>query len=445
VPLPEEAKNMAKSMKAATEEDPLHFIHLENEPDDVSLYIFDKLNLPISSILGLPLIFEGEPFGAYFLIAEGTDRYTREHAEMLAMLRDPFYISLSNTVKHRNITRLKNLLADDNRFLHSELSRKSGEEIIGADFGLRNVMELVRQVAAINSPVLLLGETGVGKDVIANAIHQLSPRQEKPFIAVNCGGIPENLIDSELFGHEKGAFTGAQSQKRGRFERADKGTIFLDEIGELPPQAQVRLLRVLQDKVIERVGGTSPIRLDIRIIAATNRNLEEMVKKGEFRQDLWFRLNVFPITIPPLRDRLFDIPALVQYFIEQKAKDLNLPAIPKIADNALEGLKEYAWPGNVRELQNIVERSLILNPRGPVAFNHMHDAKSLRPQNVEARTKTESDDLDDIIIAHINWVLNKTGGKVHGPDGAASLLGLNPSTLRNKMNKLGIQYGRKQK
>jgi transcriptional regulator with GAF, ATPase, and Fis domain len=185
--------------------------------------------------------------------------------------------------------------------------------------------------------------------------------------------------------------------------------------------------------------------LDIRIIAATNRNLEEMVKQGEFRQDLWFRLNVFPITIPPLRERLFDIPALVQYFIEQKAKDLNLPAIPKIADGALDSLTDYAWPGNVRELQNIVERSLILNPRGAVSFNHLHVAQSCRQEPAQTLTQTETDNLDEVIIQHINRVLNKTGGKVHGPEGAANLLGLNPSTLRNKMDKLGIRYGRKQK
>ena len=316
--------------------------------------------------------------------------------------------------------------------------------VVGADFGLREVMELVRHVAVLNSPVLLLGETGVGKDVIANAIHQLSLRRENPFIVVNCGGIPESLIDSELFGHEKGAFTGALSKKRGRFERADKGTIFLDEIGELPPKAQVRLLRVLQNQVIERVGATSSIGLDIRVIAATNRNLKKMVKQGEFREDLWFRLNVFPITIPPLRQRPLDIPALVQYFIEQKSSEMNLPDIPKLADGAVEGLMDYAWPGNVRELQNIVERSLILKPRGPVSFDHL-DHKANRKRAAETPIEEGPYRLDDVIIAHINRVLAKTGGKVHGPDGAAGLLGINSSTLRNKMNKLGIQYGRKQK
>jgi transcriptional regulator with GAF, ATPase, and Fis domain len=207
---------------------------------------------------------------------------------------------------------LKERLADDNRYLHTELRRISGDEITGADFGLREVMHRVRHVAPTESPVLLTGETGAGKDVIANAIHLGSPRRDGPFIPVNCGAIPESLIDSELFGHEKGAFTGALAQKRGRFERAHNGTILLDEIGEMPLEAQVRLLRVLQHREIERVGGTSRILVDIRVIAATNQDLYSMVQAGRFREDLYFRLNVFPITVPPLRERAGDIPALVQ-------------------------------------------------------------------------------------------------------------------------------------
>jgi transcriptional regulator with GAF, ATPase, and Fis domain len=444
LPLPKEAKSRVKSAKTTTQNNPRHFFMMENEPGPVSLYLLEKLSLPISSVLGLPLIIKEEPFGAFILTADGTGRYAAKHGELLTMLREPFYIALSNALKHRSIRKLKNLLADDNRFLQSELSRKWGDDIVGADFGLRDVMELAEQVAVLNSPVLLLGETGVGKDVIANAVHQLSLRRKNPFIVVNCGGIPESLVDSELFGHEKGAFTGALSQKRGRFERADKGTIFLDEIGELPPQAQVRLLRVLQDQVIERVGGTSSIMLDIRIIAATNRDLKKMVEQGDFREDLWFRLNVFPITIPPLRERRLDIPALVQYFIEQKSREMNLPDLPRLADGAVDRLMDYNWPGNVRELQNIVERALILNPRGPVSFDHLGH-KQNRKRAAETPVEEGPYRLDEVVTAHIKKVLAKTGGKVHGPKGAAGLLGINSSTLRNKMNKLGIRYGRKQK
>jgi transcriptional regulator with GAF, ATPase, and Fis domain len=303
-------------------------------------------------------------------------------------------------------------------------------------------MQMVQQVAALDSPVLLLGETGAGKDIIANAIHYSSTRRDAPFISVNCGAIPETLIDSELFGHERGAFTGALSQKRGRFERADKGTIFLDEIGELPPPAQVRLLKVLQSKEIERVGGAKTIFLDIRVIAATNRNLEAMVKASQFREDLWFRLNVFPIWIPPLRERKPDIPALVQHFVDLKTRELKLPAIPTLAPGAIDRLMEYRWPGNVRELQNVVERALILNPDGPLAFDHLDLAGPFQ-DSVIPEQDGEPAKLDDVVSRHIHRVLTIADGKIHGPGGAAELLGVNPSTLRNRMNKLGIEYGRK--
>ncbi len=246
---------------------------------------------------------------------EDGNKFEQDHLDWVRMLKEPFLIAMANTLKHREILRINDLLADDNRYLHGELRRRFGDEIVGANFGLRQVMQKARQVAPMDSPVLLLGETGTGKDVVANSIHYASSRSKGPFVSVNCGAIADSLIDSELFGHEKGAFTGALSQKRGRFERAHKGTIFLDEIGELPLKAQVRLLRVLQSREIERVGGVRTIPLDIRIIAATNRNLEQMVAEKTFREDLWFRLNVFPIWIPPLRERPMDIPSLIQHFI----------------------------------------------------------------------------------------------------------------------------------
>mgnify|MGYP005625441891 CR=1 FL=1 len=284
------------------------------------------------------------------------------------------------------------------------------------------------------------GETGVGKDVIANAIHYSSLRSSGPFVSVNCGAIPDSLIDSELFGHEKGAFTGALSQKRGRFERANQGTIFLDEIGELPLQAQVRLLRVLQSKEIERVGGTKTISLDIRIIAATNRNLQEMVTTKQFREDLWFRLDVFPIWIPPLRERKSDIPALLQHFINLKSRELKLPRIPVLAQGAIDPLMKYDWPGNIRELANVVERALITNDDGPLDFKNVQ----LRGVNLTNTEQNKNPDgLNKVISAHIQQVLAKTNGKVHGPGGAAELLEINPNTLRNRMDKLGIAYGKK--
>jgi transcriptional regulator with GAF, ATPase, and Fis domain len=401
-------------------------------------------SVPCTSLIVMLLKSKSRVMGNLVLISEGIEKYTKKHAKLLSLLKEPYAIALSNALKHRAVLKLKDLLADDNRYLHGELRRLYGDEIVGANFGLKDVMEKVQQVAALDSPVLLLGETGVGKDVIANAIHYSSHRRNGPFINVNCGAIPDTLIDSELFGHEKGAFTGALSQKRGRFERAHKGTIFLDEIGELPQQAQVRLLKVLQSKEIERVGGTKTISLDIRIIAATNRNLQEMVEAKQFREDLWFRLNVFPILVPPLRDRKSDIPALLQHFINQKAKELKLPTVPTLSPAAIDPLLEYDWPGNVWELQNVVERALILNQPdgGLISFEHLNFVHPKKISSQVSGQNVESENLDKFISSHIRQVLAKTNGKIHGPGGAAELLGINPSTLRNRMNKLGIDYAK---
>ncbi len=329
---------------------------------------------------------------------------------------------------------------DDNLYLQRELYKLTGDIIIGSNFGLKDVMDKAMVAASFDSPILLLGETGVGKDVIANAIHYSSDRNNGPFIKVNCGAIPESLIDSELFGHEKGSFTGAINQKRGCFERAVNGTLFLDEIGELPLSAQVRFLRVLQDKVIQRVGGTKDIKLDIRIIAATNRNLQGMVQKKKFREDLWFRLNVFPIHIPPLRERKIDIPALLQYLIEKKAGELKLTKIPEVLPGVVDLLLEYDWPGNVRELQNLVERELILNPNGPLQFKNFLVPKADNSNEKVPKKSMTYVKLDDVVAHHIQNVLDQTEGKIHGEGGAADLLGVNASTLRNRMNKLGINY-----
>jgi len=398
---------------------------------------------PDTSALIQLLEVEGRKLGALVLLAEGRERFSEEHARLFSLLKEPFAIALSNTLKHQEVLRLKDLLADDNRYLHRELRNLSGDEIVGAEFGLKGVMAMARQVAPLSSPVLLLGETGVGKDVIANAIHYSSPRKDGPFVKVNCGAIPETLLDSELFGHEKGAFTGALSQKRGRFERADQGTLFLDEIGELPPQAQVRMLRVLQYKEIERVGGTKPISVDIRLIAATNRNLEEMVKAKQFREDLWFRLNVFPLRIPPLRERKEDIPALVRHFVHRKSRELKLSEPPPIARGVIDRLVAYPWPGNVREMENVIERALIISKGAPLTFDDLTGGKPSETSFVPGGTQDTPLKLDEIVSRHIRLVLGMAKGKIHGKGGAAEVLGINPSTLRNRMNQLRIPYGRK--
>ncbi len=441
VPFTSEAKATLINLHELFKTGKLPPVIVVNKPEEepVTRCMLDALNLPISSAMSLPLVIGQQSIGTVALLAKGTDRYTDEHAELFASLKEPFFVAMLNTLKHRELTELKDLLADDNRYLHNELRKISGDEIIGANFGLKEVMQKVQLVAALDSPVILLGETGVGKDVIANAIHYSSSRSSGPFVSVNCGAIPDTLIDSELFGHEKGAFTGALAQKRGRFERANNGTIFLDEIGELPPQAQVRLLKVLQSKEIERVGGVKTISLDIRIIAATNRNLEQMVKGGEFREDLWFRLNVFPIIIPPLRNRTSDIPALIQHFLSKKVRELKLNAVPKLEQGAMESIMNYTWPGNVRELENIVERELILNPAGPLTFDQLkvHGKESV---NKAAMNISGEFTLDEVMARHIQNILQQTNGKIHGPGGAADLLGINANTLRNRMSKLGIDY-----
>ncbi|NQT62455.1 MAG: sigma 54-interacting transcriptional regulator [Candidatus Marinimicrobia bacterium] len=396
-------------------------------------------NLHASSLLLMIMRAEILTLGSLVLISEEPDRFNDEHKELMALLTKPLIVALSNVLKHREILSLKDLLAEDNRFLQKELRSQLSDEIIGANFGLKNVMSRARQVAGMDSPVLLLGETGVGKDVIAQAIHYSSKRRDRHFIKVNCGAIPESLIDSELFGHEKGAFTGALKLQLGKFERADGGTIFLDEIGELPLKSQTRLLQVLQEKTIERVGGTETLDLDIRIIAATNRNLEAMVSSQEFRADLWFRLNVFPINIPPLRDRLIDLPAFTQYFLHEKSKELKLEAVPELKPGAITKLSSYEWPGNVRELQNIIEREIIINPSGPIDFSNSGIGQTIKSKQKVTHEGT-IEKLDLAIARHIQRALTATGGVIHGPSGAAELLGVNPNTLRSRIKKLSSMF-----
>ena len=438
-PIPEEGRARIRVRASRPESDVVVIDSVERNPVAREMLRFHGIEG--WSILRINLATEGGRFGGVVLTAEGADRYTEEHARLLLLLEDPFTVAMANTLQHRELIRLRDRLAEDYRYLQRELLRISGDEIVGADFGLREVMHKVGHVAPTESPVLLTGETGVGKDVIANAVHLGSPRRDRPFVPVNCGAIPDSLLDSELFGHEKGAFTGALAKKRGRFERADGGTILLDEIGEMPLPAQVRLLRVIQHREIERVGGTVRIPVDIRIIAASNEDLAAMVRAGRFREDLWFRLNVFPIEVPPLRDRKSDIPALVQHFIERKAKELKIGKTPQLAPGALEDLMAYDWPGNVRELENLVERAMILRHRGePLTFDDLGASKPTELEAARPGAAEEPLELDTVVAHHIRRVLGMTGGKIHGPGGAGELLGVNPNTLRYRMKKLGIPF-----
>ncbi|MEM7154097.1 MAG: sigma 54-interacting transcriptional regulator [Myxococcota bacterium] len=380
----------------------------------------------------------GVNVGALLVSGRGLGRFTAAHGRLLHSVRDPFAIAMMNARRYEELSALKDRLAEDNAALAADIKRKVGIQVVGADFGLRGVMDQVRQVAVSNSPTLLLGETGTGKEVIANAIHTASPRGSGPMISMQCGAIPDTLLDSELFGHEKGAFTGAVARKRGRFERAHGGTLFLDEIGELSPEAQVKLLRILQEHRFERVGGIETVDTDVRVIAATHRDLEQMVRDGTFREDLWYRLNVFPIRIPPLRLRREDIPSLVRYFVERKAQEMNLPHVPGVQGRDLARLERYDWPGNVRELQNIVERALILSRGGRLEFPSFGATAISRrpsPKRADGRVLT----LDEAVAAHLRDTLERYDWQVAGRGGAAEALGMNPSTLRFRMNKLGIE------
>lgn len=405
---------------------------------------FKRFRLEGYNVAMVHITIETERLGVLVVAARPPGTYTAEHTRLLEGAIEPLAIAFSNARRYEDLLRLKDHLASENKALTQDLSAASGVATIGALGGLRHVMVLVKQVAPLASPVLLLGETGTGKEVIAHAIHAMSPRRDKPFVRVQCGAIPESLLDSELFGHEKGAFTGATALHYGRFERAHEGTIFLDEIGELTPEAQVRLLRVLQEKEFERVGGADTLRVDVRVIAATHRDLPERVRQGRFREDLFFRLNVFPLALPPLRQRPEDIAHLLAYFVTRKCRELNLPTpTPPDAESLLR-LQAYAWPGNVRELQNVVERALITSGSGPLRFPDLGQAPPpAAPPPPPAAPETAGFPTLDVLAAeHIRKAMAVSRGKIQGAGGAAELLGIEANTLRARMRKFGIPYGR---
>lgn len=306
-------------------------------------------------------------------------------------------------------------------------------EMIGASDGFQKIQQLINTVAPSESTVLILGETGTGKEVIARAIHDRSARSSKVMIKVNCAALPANLIESELFGHERGSFTGAFEKRIGKFELAHGSTLFLDEIGELPVELQGKLLRVLQERELERIGGRSSIKVNVRIIAATNRNLEKEMLQGKFRPDLYYRLNVFPITVPPLRERLSDIPALAAYFLQRFA-DRDHKPVTKIPDRYLAALKNYNWPGNIRELENIIERSVLMTEGKELVGFPLPVSADMHEQPSTSVIKTIAENEKE----HILKALAACNHKLYGPGGAAELLAINASTLKSRMNKLGI-------
>ena len=308
------------------------------------------------------------------------------------------------------------------------------EQVVGDSAAVASVLEKIKRVAPTDANVLIEGETGTGKELIARAVHNLSSRRGQSFVRLNCAAIPQDLLESELFGHEKGAFTGAISQRIGRFELADKGTLFLDEVGDMPPALQPKLLRVLQEQEFERLGSTFTRKTNVRLVAATNRNLSEMVRQGEFRMDLYYRLNVFPIQLPPLRARREDIPALVRHYVDKYAKQMNRH-IETIPSRTMEAFTTYSWPGNVRELQNFIERSVILSP-GSVLHAALDELEAMAEPTSRVNT------LKEVEYEHILRAIRESNWVIGGPKGAAARLGMKRTTLAYKIKKLGIRVAR---
>lgn len=326
---------------------------------------------------------------------------------------------------------LKQILEDENLYLKTEIKTvKNFDNIITEDSKFLEILKRIEQIADSDAPVLITGESGTGKELIANAVHDLSSRCRAPFISVNCSAIPETLFESELFGYEKGAFTGAISAKKGKFELAQKGTLFLDEIGEVPINMQAKLLRALQEKTIDRLGGSSPVKLDIRIVAATNVDLEQEVENKNFRKDLFYRLNVLPVELPPLRNRLNDLPYLVNFFLNKYNKKYKTQ-IKKVSNKTITKLKSYDWPGNIRELENIIERAVLTSKDNHLNIDYMIPLYHKDDQRM-------SEKMEDVEKTHIMSILEKTGWKVAGEGGAAERLGLNRNTLLSRMKKLNI-------
>jgi formate hydrogenlyase transcriptional activator len=384
----------------------------------------------------VPVLGRHRVLGTVNVGREAEVPYSEQEIEWLKRVAGPVGLAVENALAFSQIEELKNKLAAEKTYLEEEIRTEYGfSEIIGSNSGLRASLQQVEVVAPADTTVLILGETGTGKELVARAIHSRSRRAERTFVKLNCAAIPTGLIESELFGHEKGAFTGAVVRKAGRFELADGGTLFLDEVGDIPLELQAKLLRVLQEQEFERLGGTKTIRVNVRLVAATNRDLAKMVEEGRFRADLFYRLNVFPVRLPPLRERADDVPALARYFLAEYARKLN-KNVTKIPDAALRALASYRWPGNVRELENLIERCVLLSP-GPelhVPLPELSESVvASSPPPFEPRTMVEAE------RDHIREALKAAGGKVGGPNGAAARLGMKRTTLQSRMKKLGIK------
>ena len=409
----------------------------------------------IQSMCVVPLTLQGRCIGLLSVVSQQQNRYSDEDAGFLQEVANQVALAVQNMQAYQEIDSLKARLEKENVYLREELHAEHNfEEIVGNSPALLRALNAVEQVAPTDTTVLIYGETGTGKELVARAIHNRSSRNGRALVSVNCSAISAGLVESELFGHVKGAFTGAIERRIGRFELANGGTIFLDEIGELSLETQVKLLRVLQEHEFEPVGSSHPLRVDVRVIAATNRNLHEAVQAGRFRPDLFYRLNVFPLELPPLRERRSDIPQLVAFCLSQFSKRLG-KKIDGVSRESMENLLNYPWPGNIRELQNVIERAIIVSADPTLRLDRdlmpvVAAAKGIEAPEADSPEDRQADlkspkpllTLDEVERNHILAALQHTGGVVDGPKGAASILDLHPNTLRHRMDKLGIKRSR---
>jgi formate hydrogenlyase transcriptional activator len=385
----------------------------------------------LKTICCVPLITRTEVLGTLNVGSTSANAFSASDIDFLTQVAGQAAIAVENAMAYQKIAQLKDELAEEKLYLEDEIrTERNFGEIVGDSPSFRSVLDQVATVAPTDATVLILGETGTGKELIARAIHDMSTRRDRTFVKLNCAAIPTGLLESELFGHEKGAFTGAISQKAGRFELANKGTLFLDEIGDIPLELQPKLLRALQEQEFERLGGTRTIKVDVRLVAATNRDLAQMINERQFRTDLYYRLNVFPISVPPLRERPEDVPKLVRYFTQKYARRMNrrIETIPQVS---MDAMIRYAWPGNVRELENLIERAVILTS-GSALQIPTSELRAAAPDAIAPVT------LEDAERDHIRRVLEQSNWVVGGTGGAASRLGMKRTTLQSKMKKLGI-------
>ena len=409
-------------------------IHVRPDLEQEQVFLEDQYYVQegLGRMINLPLLVGESCIGTLNIGSVERGEPDPGHLDFLQLVATQIAYAIDHVQAYEQIDKLRQQLARENEYLVEELKQTHNfGAMVGLSAAFRTALAQAEAVGPAATTVLVSGETGTGKELMARAIHELSPRRDKPFVRVNCAALPMGLVESELFGHERGAFTGADQRRPGRFELANGGTLFLDEIGEMPLEAQAKLLRVLEDGMVDRVGGTRSVPVDVRVIAATNSDLVAAVSEGTFRADLYYRLHVFPIVLPPLRERREDVPLLARHFLEAYRIKLKRPVL-ELSPDSMDRLIHYAWPGNVRELQNVIERAVIL-ARSPVVV--------VEPQFLATATMSQestSSNLIDMERRHIMRILESTHWRIYGPQGAAAQLGMNPSTLRSRMKKLGV-------